>query len=294
MRIKKHLESLANGLGGQSVYLFWMACRGMIPATVSITGDTGSEQDRVWNTGERTTAKEYYEQVLVPIGNKHGIEMRFVRAVTKDGKDQLSVSEAAAVVHAGGKRRISIPAFGSRGGRAIQSCTDKWKIKAIKQEARRMGATTMRSAQGIHVGEASRRVKGKFLGMLDGFETYQTSWKNRKTGQEHVIKWLTHYYPLVELKMNRLQVQNELQKLGIPYLISSECDMCPHQDLARWLRHTPESLARSAELEASFGGEYFLTPKRIPLLDAIEAMKKESPEQPTELDFGCENNHCGI
>lgn len=38
---------VANGLGGQSMYLFYLACHRRIPATLSITGDTGGENDRV-------------------------------------------------------------------------------------------------------------------------------------------------------------------------------------------------------------------------------------------------------
>jgi hypothetical protein len=50
-----HLESISNGLGAPSILLVAMAIRGEIPATVSITADTGWENDRLWNTGRRST-----------------------------------------------------------------------------------------------------------------------------------------------------------------------------------------------------------------------------------------------
>lgn len=43
-----HIEALANGMGGPSMYLLWLACQKRIPATVSITADTG--------VGERLSA----------------------------------------------------------------------------------------------------------------------------------------------------------------------------------------------------------------------------------------------
>lgn len=87
-------------------------------------------------------------------------------------------------------------------------------------------------------------------------------------------------------------------KEKIPYLLSSECDGCPHKDLTRWERTSPEVLKQVADLEKMFNGEFFFTSKRIPLLEAIEVMKKERSENPerhkSESDFGCQNSHCGV
>lgn len=291
-----NINFLANGLGGQSLLLLALAGEGKIPATVSITADTGSENDRVWNTGERTSSREYYERIVVPLGKSFGIETRIVRAQNSEGVPNPPLHEAQARINAKGKRSISIPVFGSKGGRLIQVCTDRWKMTAIKQELRRMGAKTACGAEGIHQDEAWRRVKGDFLCERGGFNIYQKAWTSRTTKKVYVTKWLTHFYPLVDMRLGRSAVQDELKRRNIPFLISSECDMCPHQDAARWLRHTPESLAASAALEATFNGEYFLTDRRIPLLQAIAQMKAEQDEKPSELelDFGCGNALCGV
>ena len=47
------------------MYLVVMAAEGRIPCRYSITADTGAEDDCLWSTGERTTAKEYYERVVI-------------------------------------------------------------------------------------------------------------------------------------------------------------------------------------------------------------------------------------
>lgn len=286
--------------------LFLMACRREIPATVSITADTGWEFDRTWSNGRKSSCKDYFAEVVVPLGLKYGIDTRLVRSVDKNKQplpDLLTQVENAS--KRGTNNGVHIPLFGSKGGRMMQSCTDKWKIRAIQQELRRMGAKTSCNAQGIHIGEAGRRVKGIFLRMDGQWSIYQTTQPRKrknpdgtKTKYERPIKWMTHCYPLVDLKINRNEAQRRVIESGIPYLLSSECDGCPHKDLARWERTDPEVLQRLAKIEAGFGGQYFFTDRRIPLLEAIEAMKKDRERDPerfnVEADFGCQNAICGV
>lgn len=290
-----HLESISNGLGAQSMWLVVMAGRGLIPATASISADTGWEEDRTWSDGTKATTRQYFESVCAPLCLKFGINPRFVRSVFKDKTELPPLIEHVRACAAKGTKP-NIPMFGSRMGRLRQVCTDKWKIRAIRQEARRLGAKTNRNAQGIHFGEADRRVKGRFLHMDGQWSIYQTTIKT-KTGQKD-IKWQTHYYPLVDLKLRREHAQENLRKEGIPYLLSSECDGCPHKDLPRWLRTSPEVLTELATVERMFNGELFFTPLRIPLLDAIEEGKRKLAANPNtkqvEADFGCGNAICGI
>lgn len=291
-----HIKAISNGQGGQSIYLGYLAKKGLLKVDLSITADTGEENDCLWNTGERTTAKEYFEQVTRPIFAAWGIEAVFVRARNKYKQEIPSISQT---LQTDGKQTISIPLYGSRKGQLSQTCTSKWKIAAIHQEARRRGAKTLWTAQGIHYGEAARRVKGLYIGEIDGFATYRQQIKNKKTGEVKIIKWLSHSYPLVDLKMNRYQVREELEQMAIPYLISSECDFCPHQDFARWARRTPETIERAAQMEANWNGEFFLTAIRKPLKEAIAIMKAEEQAKGylfgrDDVDFGCGNSYCGV
>jgi hypothetical protein len=285
------LEILANGLGSQSMWLLALAIRQDLPATVSITADTGSEQDRLWSTGERSTAREYYERIVEPLCNGTHVVPRFVRALDKDKQPLPAlIDHLRSVAELGKFRSAKIPLFGSRGGKLRQVCTDKWKVRAIRQEARRLGATHLNSAQGIHFGEAKRRIKGRFIGKLAGWSTYQDTVK--RNGEESVTKWCTHYYPLIDMQLARENIVELLDAKGIPYLISSECDMCPWKDLPRWERTSPDKLVEIASLESLFNGEFFFTDKRVPLMRAIEEMRKEPPQQ--TMDFGCGNHHCGV
>lgn len=301
-----HLETLSNGGGAQSIKLFLMGCRREIPATVSFTSDTGWENDRTWSNGRKSSLKDYFDEVIMPLSIKYDFPAKFIRAVDKNKQELPTLIEQVERAAADGSARgIHIPMFGSKGGRLRQSCTDKWKIRAINQEGRRMGAKTMCSAQGIHIGEASRRVKGIFLRMDGKWSIYQTTTMEnqkqpdgKKIKVEQVIKWLTHYYPLVDLGLNRNACQREVIAEGIPYLLSSECDGCPHKDLTRWERTDPEILKHLAATEARLNGQYFFTDQRIPLLEAIEVMKAKRAKDPEkykiEADFGCGNAICGV
>lgn len=284
--------------------LFLMACRREIPATVSITADTGWESDRTWSNGRRGPIQEYFDEVVSPLAKQHAIVATFSRARYKDGRHlEPLIAHVRRCALEGIKPNI--PLFGSRNGRLRQVCTDKWKIRAIRQTARTwFNAKTMCNAQGIHVGEASRRVKGVYLHDQGKWSIYQTTveaWKIENQVQtkfQKPIKWLTHYYPLVDLGINRRDCQEAVIKEGIPYLLSSECDGCPHKDLPRWERTSPATLKELAELEALFNGEFFFTPERIPLMEAIEVMRKKRAANPEkykiEADFGCQNAICGV
>lgn len=286
------------------MYLLYLAAQQIIPATLSITADTGSENDRVCSTGERITAPEFFERYVKPYGEQHGIETVMVRSVDKD-KNQMPplidiLRKAKSSDFKELTRGIAVPLFTNdrSAGRLKQNCTDKWKVRAIHQEARRRGITELHSAIGFHAGEA-HRLKGDFIGEINGFGYYQPLTK--RGARLTRIKWLRHYYPLIDLRLNREQIRRELDRTGLPYLVTTECDMCPHQDYARWKMHAPEVIDEIAEIERQWGGRLFFTDRRIPLKDAlaemaeIEEVRKLQGSLFDLPDFGCESGaYCGI
>lgn len=294
---------LSNGLGGQSMKLLQLAATGRIPATLSITADTGSETDRVCSNGERMSAPEFFQRYVLPYASSHGIEAVMVRAVDANKQplpplvDILRGSSGETFKEI--TRAISVPLFTNdrSAGRLMQSCTDKWKIRAIHQEARRRGITLLRSAIGFHSGEA-HRLKGRWIGDEGGFSIYKPLSKRNKKLTE--VKWLEHYYPLIDLKLNRTQIREDLDKTGLPYLITTECDHCPHQDYQRWAMHTPEVISELAQIESKWQGKLFFTDRRIPLKAALEQMRLQQEQRNLQgklfdVDFGCEEGaYCGI
>ena len=95
------------------------------------------------------------------------------------------------------------------------------------------------------------------------------------------VLWCSQHYPLIDPAYDggkgwhRAACIQQLEERGIPYLITSQCDGCPHKDWARWERTTPETIQHLAEWEMNFQGEFFLTDRRVPLLQALAQMRKE-------------------
>jgi hypothetical protein len=234
-----------------------LAAGGVISATLSITADTGSERDCLWSNGERTTAAEYWRRVIEPYCASNGIEAAFVRAQDKTGQPLPPLIEKMK----NERHPVGVPMFGGRGGRLLQNCTDKYKIRAIRQELRRRGATTACIAIGLTMSETER------MKLSD-------------------VKWNWHHWPLIDLKMYRSQIQEELDRRNIPYLISTECDMCPHKDRSRWERTSKKVIDECAEIEKLLPGLYF-TDQRIPLKQVIKNMGA----QPSLFD-SCDSGYC--
>jgi hypothetical protein len=273
-----HINSISCGQGAPSLFLIVLAGEGRFPADVVIVADTGWENDMLWNTGERTTAREFFERVTKPLAASYGIDAAFVRAVNDIGLQLLAIPLDQRV---NGKIEIDVPFFGSRGGRLHQSCTSKWKVGAIRQELRRRGATTATTALGLHLDEV-HRVK-----LSD-------------------VQWHRSMWPLLDIaelpnggardmgiggKWNRDQIQREMERRGIPYLVTTECDGCPHKDWARLQRTSPQTIDELAMFEAQFKDEFFLTKYRTPLKEALITMEKDNAQGAGLFDV-CDSGYC--
>jgi len=259
-----HINAISSGQGAPSTYMIYAAGMGKFPADVVIVADTGWENDMLWSNGRRTDAKTFFEEVTRPLANKYGMDAYFVRAQDENGDDLPPLSDVL-------KAFMNIPLFGSNGGRRRQTCTDKWKKRAIKQQLRRLGAKTATSYLGITMDEVHRMKRSNLV-------------------------WNDLAYPLVMgfgMKMYKAEITKELDAADIPYLVSSECDGCPHKDLWRWQRTAPHVVDELEEFEATFEGEFFLTKHRIPLRQAIELMESRKPDSFLDsfLD-SCDSGYC--
>lgn len=251
-----HFEILSNGMGGPSMYMMTMGI-----ATLSMTADTGWENDCLLSDGRRVTAREFYADVIVPVGIEFGIETAFVRSQDGDGNPLPPLGEQ---MRRGGI--AGVPTFGSNGGRLKQGCTGKYKIRAIRQELRRRGATTARCALGLTMGE-THRMK-----------------------QNTDVAWHKVYWPLIDERLYRATIENRLNTMGIPYMVTSQCDGCPHQDYARWSRLAPDTVSDIINIEAGLNGTQFFTDRRRPLPEALKEMKARRPER-SIFDL-CESGYC--
>src|SRR5262249_3510656 len=140
--------------------------------------------------------------------------------------------------------------------------------------------------------------KGIYIGQIDGWDTYYDVDRTEANIQDFqdglfgdvtairgkaepvATKWATHFYPLAELKMGREQIRTDLERMGITYLLSSECDHCPHKDLERWERTSPDVIDNIAKIENLFYPYFFFTDERIPLKEAIDRKRSKYKELP--------------
>lgn len=264
---------ISNGMGAPSMYLLVLAAEKKIDCNISITADTGSENDRLLNTGERITAKKYFDNVIMPYAKDNKINAFFVRAVDKNKKPLPSLIELLEKGVTAG-----VPFHGTRAGKLPQGCTGKYKINATRQQLRRLGYKKAKIALGLTYSELHRM-------------------------KDSDVKWCKNVFPLIEIgwtdrnMRNREAMYKELDKRGIPYLMSSECDMCPHKNWIRWERTSPEMIDRIAKIEQKFDGLYF-TDKLLPLKQALEIMKREYEVKGNqgnlfEIDESvCETGYC--
>lgn len=249
-----HINAISSGQGAPSTALIVLAGTGVFRAEHVIVADTGWESAMLASDGVRYSARDYFEQVTRPLAEEFGLRAHFVRAKDGDGKPLPNLQDDQCLVD--NKTRIDLPMFGSKGGRLRQSCTSKWKISAIRQTLRSLGADTATTAIGFTLDEV-HRVK-----------------------QVSDVRWERHIWPLVtgEAKFHRASVQSMLTSLGIPYLLTTECDGCPHKDLYRWQKTDKAILDGVAKFEEDVGqGEFFLTSGRMPLLDSIATMSSHRP-----------------
>jgi hypothetical protein len=282
----KHINSISCGQGGPSLFLIVMAGEGMFPADVVIVADTGWENDMLWSNGERTTAEEFFERVTKPVAESYGMTAYFVRSRQDTGEDyppiDIFITSKTLTGNLADSKNIEIPVFGSRGGRMKQTCTSKWKIQAIRQQLRRLGATSATTALGLHSGEA-HRAKASF------------------------VKWDLPCWPLLDIMetptgiasmgigrvYGRQDIQTELERRSIPYLLSTECDGCPHKDWSRWKRTSPETIEELADFESQFNGEFFLTSARKPLKESLAIMEADNERGESLFDV-CDSGYCFV
>lgn len=292
-----HINSISCGQGAPSLALIVMAGNGLFPAELVIVADTGWENDMLWSTGERTTARDFFERVTLPLAQRYGMSAAFPRTLDKNGVPYPSIPDSIRE-----KRKlagtpefpakfygIDIPLFGSDGGRLSQSCTSKWKIQAIRQELRRRGADTAICAQGLHREEA-HRIKPSEMNWVKHIWPL-LDWGEDMDGNMHELG--------IGREFSRTDAQDILSQVGIPYLVTTECDGCPHKDIARWRRTSPETLAELVEFEQMFEGEFFLTEPRVPLLTGIEVLaekkaKSNHRQQGAGLFDSCDSGFCFI
>jgi hypothetical protein len=252
MREKRHIRAISYGGGRQTYALAILWGLGRIQADACIMADTGRElphtyeSNHVIDTWLRERGKPGLTVVQPVLGKKSG------RLVTLTS----ALAEKQAV----------LPLYGSRGGMMPRRCTERFKIRIVRQELRRMGATSAEVLLGISTDEWHRAADSD-------------------------RKWVQNCFPLLELGLSAADCEALPASVGLPPAERSACDICPHRPLAQWreLRERyPERYEYAVRTEASFRN-LFLHPGRKPLPVLLDESGAAD-----EVEDGCTSGYCFV
>ena len=188
----------------------------------------------------------------------------------------------------GASGAVMIPAFtvdGKTGseGQVRRQCTHDWKIMPIRRWIRE---------------ELVRRGAKATAGAVECWQGI--SWDEALRMRTSDVRYITNVYPLVDLRMTRMDCITWLEAHQLPVPPKSACTFCPFksrvawQDLKRqggadWQEAVAVDLA-VREKRAQQHGLLYLHPARKPLAEAV-AIQEDVGAHQGELDF-CEGGYC--
>lgn len=257
------INVVSNGMGAPSMALLVLASQGKLKVDYSITANTGSEKDMLMSDGSRMRAIEYLLGTVEPFCQKNNIKFGYPRAKDKDGKELNSIWDNLKDGNTTG-----VPMFGSNGGRLIQTCTGKYKIRAVRQFLRNEGIDKCKMYLGLTSNEI-HRIK------------------------EADVKWAENWWPLIfDFKMGRMDCIRLVEGAGIIYPVNTQCDNCPHKDGERWLNTASWVIDELEQMEKEMPGLFFSN-LRIPIRQAIKEYEKmEAQGDLFENKKACVSGYC--
>jgi hypothetical protein len=182
---------------------------------------------------------------------------------------------------------VLIPAFtlekGSKRGQTQRQCTGDWKIAPIRRWVR-----------GIL---AQRGIKNPPPGSVESWQGI--SWDESYRMGDSDVKYIVHRYPLIDLRMTRMDCIQWCETHNLPVAPRSSCSFCPFHTASEWV-HVKRSIVDWREamaVDAAIrhkrpGRECYVHPARKPLPKAVHIPEDEGAYQ-TELDF-CEGGYCHV
>lgn len=189
---------LSLGAGIQSSALLLMAHHGEVdPIDAAIFADTGAEPRQVY-----AWLWELASIVDVPIYITSAGDLR---------DDVLrSALEGA---------RASNPPFYAGGGQLRRKCTRDYKVRPLRREVRRLIGAGRRGGipDGVHVEQ--------WMGI---------SWDEIHRMKASTDSWITHRFPLCEMRITRAACLEWMAVKGYPEPPKSACTFCPYTSDRRW------------------------------------------------------------
>jgi hypothetical protein len=261
------IRAFSYGGGVQSTAALVLAAQGKIDFRLFLFSNVGDDS-------ERADTLTYVHDVAMPFAEEHEIELRELRHMRRDGTEETLYRKLTRP----GSRSTGIPIFleGS-GAPGRRSCTADFKIRRIRKELRRRGASADEPAivgLGISLDEFQR------MRSESGFPDQRLE------------------YPLITLRLTRQDCINIIARAGLPVPPKSSCWFCPFHRIPVWqemLRNEPKLFDRAVALEVTLSdrseslgrGKVFLSRKMRPL-DQVVGEQADM----FESDDACESGFC--
>lgn len=163
----------------------------------------------------------------------------------------------------------------NREGQLNRSCTHRWKIVPMRRWLQ-----SNRNGENIE----------QWIGI---------SWDESQRMKDSDVKYITHVWPLIDLRMTRKDCINWLDEHGIEIPPRSACTFCPFHNTAEWCRikSTTEDWSEAVAVDEAIRNarppyDLFVHPSRKPLAD-VDLRTSEEKGQLSLWDDEC-SGICGV
>lgn len=211
------MRILSLGAGVQSSAIAMMVEHGDLPPIdAAIFADTGWEPQAVYDQLDWLE-----EQVSFPI---YRVSAGNIREDLIDGCSGV------------GRRYAAVPFFMSSGGLGQRQCTQEYKIAPVQKKIKEL--------LGYEPKQRVRELVDLWIGIsLDESLRMKPS----------RIRWIRHYYPLVEQRLTRQDCHQWFKRHGYPEPVKSSCIGCPFHNNQMWQamkENNPDEFADAVFVDA--------------------------------------------
>lgn len=168
------------------------------------------------DTGREPRATwDYLHKHADPLLARHGLKV------------EIAPHELATVDLFSTQGKPLMPMFSTVNGKiggTTNFCSGEWKKRVVRRWLRQRGVKQATMWLGISRDEASRM-------------------------KDSDVKWLTHSYPLIDLRLKRADCVRIIEKAGLPPAPRSSCWMCPYRGSQEWANLPDDEFAAAQAVE---------------------------------------------
>lgn len=207
------------GGGVQSMAVLVLTVQGNLHYDAFLFANVGDDS-------ENPATIEYVERVAKPYAEEHNITLIELWHTRKGERESLLGRIQRS------ERSLPLPVRMSNGAPGRRTCTSDFKIDVIARWQKKWGGAT------------------KDAPCVTGLGISMDEWQRART--DSGIAWQVLEYPLIDLRMTRLDCMRVIEQAGLPVPPKSSCWFCPFHNRGEWIRmkrEEPEQFQKAVELE---------------------------------------------